>query len=369
MAKRWLRAVWACDLALLAAVSSLAAPAVADEGGGGHYQPGYAGFTFGMLPTERGFYFSNFQRQYIGGRRGDQPLEIGGRVQFGVVTYAFLELPSCLYMTGRTLLGGRLGMALAMPVSYVDANKVNAAGPVVSPQQQRNFNLGDAYVAPVVLGWDCGNFHYAAYLGVFAPTGEWHVGELAPTGKNFWTFEPGLGFTYLDPKSGCEASSYVGVDFNSANQTIDYRSGDDFHIDIVLAKHVLRTVLAPQARAEGLSSQSAGSSPVPVRWEGPDEPQKGGAGPASAPPARKPQSIDVAAGIAFSCYEQLTGDSGANAALGPFKGQQFGLGPALRCVATFGQTPVTLQLRLLKEFAVQNRPEGVSAWLVGSLRL
>src|SRR5581483_2010370 len=138
-------------------------------------------------------------------------------------------------------------------------------GPIVGAQQQRNFSLGDVYVAPVVLGWNYGNLHYAGYLGIFAPTGEWHVGDLAPTGKNFWTFEPGLGFTYLNPKSGWEASSYVAVDFNSSNQTIDYKSGDDFHVDITLAKHVVRPVPGRALPAKQLRGGGAitASGPLP----------------------------------------------------------------------------------------------------------
>jgi hypothetical protein len=255
-------------------------------------------------------------------------------------------------MTGHTFLGGKLGMAMAVPMTYADVNRANAGSPV-TVQQQRNFNLGDIYVAPVVLGWDHGNLHYTGYLGLFAPTGEWHVGELAPTGKNFWSFEPGLAFTYLNPKNGSEASAYVAVDFNSVNRTIDYQSGDDFHIDITLAKHVLRSVLMPRDPGASASAlEGAGSEKT-----------------AAAPPAPKPVLMDVAPGVCFSCYRQFTGDSGTDALIGPFEGQQFGLGPALRGVASFGKTPVTFQMRILKEFAVQNRPEGVSAWFVTSLKL
>ena len=49
----------------------------------------------------------------------------------------------------------------------------------------KNYRAGDLYFAPVVLGWSKGNLHYATYLGVYAPTGEWHTRELAPTGKNY----------------------------------------------------------------------------------------------------------------------------------------------------------------------------------------
>src|SRR3954453_21596868 len=136
--------VWAWGAAALALVGT-AAPARSDEGGGGHYQPGYAAYNFGVVPTDRGLYFSNFQRFYSGTRQGSQPLEIGGQVDFGVKTFAFLELPSLMYITGRKVLGADWGVALATPFSYMDVTKVSVAGPLVGVQEATNFNLGDVY--------------------------------------------------------------------------------------------------------------------------------------------------------------------------------------------------------------------------------
>ena len=52
-------------------------------------------------------------------------------------------------------------------------------------------------------------------LGVFAPTGEYEVGQLANVGKNYWTFEPGIMASWLSSKIGTEVSLYTGVDFNT----------------------------------------------------------------------------------------------------------------------------------------------------------
>jgi hypothetical protein len=244
-------------------------------------------------------------------------------------------------MTGSKLLGADWGVALAAPSTYMDVTKVSVAGPLVGVQQATNFNLGDVYFAPLVLGWHHGYFHYSGWMGCFAPTGEWHVGDLAPTGKNFWTFEPGLGVTYLNPKNGWEVSSYAALDFNSRNQTIDYKSGDDLHLDVTLAKHVLRPPAAARSqKGSGLSAGPAGTS-----------------------------VDDVALGIAFAWYQQLTADSGADNQVGSFKGRTLGLGPSFRTAVTLGGKPVTFQLRFLEEFGVQNRPTGTAAWFVTSLNL
>src|SRR6516162_7529788 len=83
-------------------------------------------------------------------------------------------------------------------------------------------------------------------MGIYAPTGEYRLGELAPAGKNFWTFEPLLGFTYLNPKTGWETSALTGIDFNTINHATHYKSGDDFHVDVMIANLVIRPIITPR---------------------------------------------------------------------------------------------------------------------------
>jgi hypothetical protein len=70
------------------------------------------------------------------------------------------------------------------------------------------------------------DFNVNFRVGVYAPTGNYQVGRLANTGKNFWTAEPTLGLMYFGQKNGFEASLFTGCDFNSENQDTNYRSGD-----------------------------------------------------------------------------------------------------------------------------------------------
>src|SRR5262249_527991 len=48
------------------------------------------------------------------------------------------------------------------------------------------------------------------------------------------------------PKSGWELSSLTGIDFNTTNPGTDYKSGDDFHVDFLVANHVIRAIITPQ---------------------------------------------------------------------------------------------------------------------------
>ena len=64
-------------------------------------------------------------------------------------------------------------------------------------------------------------------------------------------------------------------------------------------------------------------------------------------------------------YQQLTGDGGAGAKLGDFKGRVTALGPAMNYTFTLGQTPVSTNLRYLKEFNAKNWLEGQAGLLTG----
>jgi hypothetical protein len=200
------------------------------------------------------------------------------------------------------------------------------------------------------------------------------VGELAPAGKNFWTFEPDFGFTYLNPKSGWEISSAVGMDFNSTNRATDYKSGDDFHFDLTLANHVIRPIITPQIQkaledAQKLAAAvESGQLPPPAPAEPGKGEEKGEGKAAASPPAPKIVLQDVAPGLGFYWYQEVTGDSGTGARLGPFEGRVFGLGPQILATANFGKTPVTFQVKLEEEFAVQNRLQGINTWFSGSLK-
>jgi hypothetical protein len=158
--------------ALVAAALVGAAPARADDGGGGHYAPGFFGYFSGILPSDRGVYFADYVNQYSGAAGGNVRLPIGGQVRAGVLAYAFGELPAFSYMTGKKVLGGNLGMMLAPSLLYLDVTAAASVGPLVRTVEQTNLTVGDTYFAPVALGWNKGNLHYATYFGIYAPTGE-----------------------------------------------------------------------------------------------------------------------------------------------------------------------------------------------------
>jgi hypothetical protein len=65
-----------------------------------------------------------------------------------------------------------------------------------------------------------------------------------------------------------------------------------------------------------------------------------------------------AVGIAGYHYQQISGDSGAGAVLGPFKGRVSALGPNLTYNFMVDGVPVLTSLKFMREFNVEKRLTG-----------
>jgi hypothetical protein len=69
-------------------------------------------------------------------------------------------------------------------------------------------------------------------------------------------------------------------------------------------------------------------------------------------------------------FDQLSGDSGEGAVLGPCKGRVTAAGAhAAYNFKLMGKIPATLRLHATSEFDARNRPEGHSIWLDFSMPL
>ncbi len=152
-------------------------------------------------------------------------------------------------------------------------------------------------------------------LGIYAPTGDYEVGRLANTGKNFWTFEPVIGAMYFGKQNGIEASLFGGLDFNTKNSDTEYKSGEQAHLDGTIAQHI---------------------------------PLLGGV---------------AGAGISSYWYQQIDGDSGEGANFGPFKGKTVGVGPALSFMSKVAGIDLLAELKWLNEVDTERRLDGDYIWL------
>jgi hypothetical protein len=71
----------------------------------------------------------------------------------------------------------------------------------------------------------------------------------------------------------------------------------------------------------------------------------------------------LSVGVIGSHYQQITGDSGEGATLGPYKGRVTAVGGTIGIDFEVGQIPVSTRAKLLREVEVENRFRGTISFL------
>ena len=115
-----------------------------------------------------------------------------------------------IYTAGGGVLGGRLGAVVSRPI-VLDAQ---ASGTLVSPLQgERSGNrAGMSDISLTAFNnWASGNHHVATGLNVFVPVGSYDENRIINLGRNYWSFDPVVTWTWLDPERGHEVSATTGV--------------------------------------------------------------------------------------------------------------------------------------------------------------
>lgn len=257
---------------------------------------------------------------------GDVTIEAGVTVDAQI----FLTVPTILWVAPDKVLGGHVGFGAILPIGWQDISvnvvantmftlpngTVVAAGDTLALNDD-TFTLGDPLLT-AMLGWNEGNWHWNVAGLLNIPIGAYSVQNIANNGFNRWAFDVTGAVTWLNPMSGIEASAAVGLTFNGENPDTDYKTGTEFHAEGVLMKHVSR---------------------------------------------------DLAFGIGGYYYQQVTGDSGAGAVLGSFKGEVTAIGPSVTYNFKLGQTPVSTSFRWFHEFNAKNRTEGDAIFFTAALPL
>jgi hypothetical protein len=222
-----------------------------------------------------------------------------------------------IYETPLQLLGGHYTVAAAIPFVWLEVNGL-VTPPVGPPVNRRDTasGIGDITLYPFMLGWTNGpDLKYDVRLGIYAPSGDYTAGNLANTGRNYWTFEPAVSVSWLSTRIGTEATLFAGLDFNTRNTATDYESGTSFHLDGTLAQHF---------------------------------PLLGGF---------------AGVGANGFYYKQITADSGSGATLGGFEGRTAGVGPVISYAHKIGRTDFAAEVKWLPELDVQRRLKGDYVWV------
>ncbi|HKI69439.1 MAG TPA: transporter, partial [Verrucomicrobiae bacterium] len=166
------------------------------------------------------------------------------------------------------------------------------------------------------LGWtNSADMKYDVRLGIYAPTGNYDKGRLANPGRNYWTFEPAISYSWLSSKIGTEVTVFSGFDINTENEDTHYQSGTSWHLDGTVAQHL---------------------------------PLFGGF---------------VGVGAEGFVYEQITGDSGSGATLGSFEGHVYGVGPVVSYIHKIGKVDFAGEVKWLPEVDAEKRLKGNFVWV------
>jgi hypothetical protein len=190
-------------------------------------------------------------------------------------------------------------------LSGPDGNEISGA------QSQSLTSYGDLF-PQATLKWNDGVNNRMVYLTGNLPVGDYDPDRLANLGLGHGSIDAGYGYTYFDPAAGNEFSVVAGMTYNFENPDTDYRSGIDGHVDFGVSRFL---------------------------------------------------SEQVQVGAVGYFYQQLTGDSGEGATLGPFKSRVAGIGPQLGYFFPAGRMQGYVNLKGYYEFAAENRPEGWNVWL------
>ena len=271
----------------------------ATEGASSYYFPGSATTFATAVAPAPGFMFVNEMLFYSGSA---QKAVLRGKVNLDLNAYAFYNYVGGFYTFNKPVLGGKLQVGGIVPMGYTDLDAKIGHVSI----SDRDTNIGDS-VLSAALYYGKGNVRYKLTESIFTPTGSYSTSNLSNTGRNYWAFDTSFAIAWLNPKRGTEITLTPGIMFNTKNTETDYKSGDEFHVDLVMNKYFTKS---------------------------------------------------FAAGIHSYYYKQISGDSGSGAKLGGFRGESLGVGPAILWTPPAGKGKVSVIAKWLHDVHQSNRLHG-----------
>jgi hypothetical protein len=292
-----------------------AAAAYADEGGVSFWLPGEFG-SFAAVPGEPGWSIASFFYYPSVSASGGKEFFRGDQIVAGVQGRGALVGLDPTYTFATPVLGGQAAVSLlgvgGWSYALVDATLTGPRGNTISGQRSESLtSVGDLF-PQATLKWTQGVNNFMVYGTGDVPVGDYDKTRLANLGIGHGSIDGGAGYTYLNPANKLEFSAVTGITYNFQNPFTRYQNGLDLHLDTG-ASYFLT------------------------------------------------QQLNV--GVVGYYFQQVTGDRGLGATLGPFESHTAGVGPQLNYFF-----PVTdkiqgvVNVKAYWEFAAQNRPDGWNAW-------
>lgn len=300
--------------ALAVAASILPSVSRAEEGGSGHYAPGTTADFIDTLPGKPALVIADAFTYYEG--NASPPIDFAGNPTANARATLYADSLFALYETPLRVLGGNYAVATVVPYVWLQVDGKVAIGPITKKVNDSTDGLGDITLYPFILGWtNSPDLKYDVRLGIYAPTGDYKKGQLANAGRNYWTFEPAVSFSWLSTTIGTEVTLFTGFDVNTKNEDTDYQSGASWHLDGTVAQHLPLLGGFAGVGAEGF------------------------------------------------IYEQISADSGSGATLGGFEGHTIGVGPVVSYAHKIGKYDFAGEVKWLPEVDVSNRLKGDYLWV------
>lgn len=271
----------AAVLAALSAVALAPSLAKADAGGVGFWLPGGMG-SLSAVPGQPGWSITSLYLHVEANAASGKELQNNASVVTGLHARADAVAFLPAYTFATPVLGGQLTVGAAGVPGNVGLNiGATLTGPrgnqISGNAHDERTSFADVYYL-ATLKWNQGVNNYMWYVLGNIPSGTYDSTRLANLSPGYTGIDSGFGYTYLNPATGNEFSAVAGFTYNGMNDALQYRNGIDFHFDWA-ASHFI--------------------------------------------------SKSVHVGVAGYVYQQLTGDSGAGAKFGDFKGHSVGIGPQI----------------------------------------
>jgi hypothetical protein len=215
----------------------MSSAAHAVEGGIGAYFLGTRDTLSGIVPPA-GTYLS-LTYDHLSG-------DVDGITVGGLPIRANVNVDLNLYRLGLThvldgeIAGGTPGFNVTIPIPDVALDYTAVTPPVVGVGfDDATSGVGDIAVTGL-LGWHSGNLHTSTALSIYMPTGDYSTASLdipnrtidaLSNGKNIWSFQPVFAATWLDPKTGFEASGAASLLFSTKNTATNYQTAPAFQFE------------------------------------------------------------------------------------------------------------------------------------------
>ena len=230
-----------------------------------------------------------------------------GKIDKKVETDVYAQFLRGFWVPEAKPFGAQMLLGVRLSVLNVDIHaEINTPFGLAALEDSRT-DMGDLGLIPMSHYWRRGNLYFNLYEAINIPTAKYDKTRLTNTSLNHWVFDTVLAATWLDPNTGIELSASPGLIYNTENSETMYQSGIEFHMDVALNLHL---------------------------------------------------SSSLAMGFHGSVYRQLTGDRGAGATQGSFKGRAYAFGPAVVWNKKLDEKQYYLSAKWLHEFGARNHLEG-----------